>query len=49
MKKRKLRTWVKIVLFIILVLLIEQGIESYNDYLEQCDKTKGYNCNIFGK
>lgn len=49
MKKRKLRSWVKIALFLILVLLVEQGFESYANYLKQCDKTKGYNCNIFGK
>lgn len=49
MKKRRLRKWVKILIFIILVLLVEQGIESYANYLKQCDDAKMYTCNIFGK
>lgn len=53
MKKRRLRKWVKVVLVIIALALLELGlvkaIESYNDYLKKCDSQKGYTCNIFGK
>lgn len=53
MKKRRLRKWVKVVLVIITLVLLELGfikaIESYNDYLVKCDSQKGHTCNVFGK
>lgn len=53
MKKRRLRKWVKVVLVIIALVLLElclvKAIENYNDYLVKCDKIKGHTCNVFGK
>lgn len=31
------------------IMFMNSAINNYNDYLQKCDETKGYTCNIFGK
>ena len=51
MRRRKLRTWVKVVLFILFVgamyLLLLKGCERYNNIAEECDSYYGYTCSHY--
>ena len=51
MKKRKLRTWVKVVLFILFVgvmcLLLLKGCKRYDNIAEECDNYYGYTCSHY--
>lgn len=51
MKRRKLRTWVKVVLFILFVgamyLLLLKGCERYNNIAVECDNYYGYTCSHY--
>jgi hypothetical protein len=52
-KKLKLKGEVYFVLgficAIILMIVMNYGINNYKDYLDRCDIERGYTCNIFGK
>ncbi len=55
MKKRKLKTWVKITLIIILTitfglilgLIITKGINNFKELARQCDQDRGYTCSYY--
>lgn len=55
MKKRKLKRWVKVVLFVICILaLYKIGITSFEKTARECDEYYGYTCDLnlvdkFGK
>lgn len=52
-KKRRLKKWVKVVIWglvlLAYILLISMACDNYMEHLQQCDTIKGYTCNIFGK
>lgn len=54
-KKRKLKTWVKITLLVllstilslILCLLIKKGVNDFEELARQCDQERGYTCSYY--
>lgn len=53
MKRLRLRREVCFILgavvMCMIIMFMNNAIDNYNDYLQKCDETKGYACNIFGK
>lgn len=55
MKKRKLKTWVKVTLTILLIitiglilgLIITKGINNFEELARQCDQDRGYTCSYY--
>lgn len=53
--KRKLRKWVKntlviiaIIIFVIIIgLIINIGMNNFNELARQCDEAKGYTCSYY--
>ena len=50
-KKRKLKKWVKVTLFIlfitIITLIIMKGVNDFKKLANDCDKSKGYICTYY--
>jgi hypothetical protein len=55
MKKRRLKKWVKytlsalatIFVLIVLAMIFNQEMKSFNDIAQQCDKERGYACSYY--
>ena len=54
-KKRKLKTWVKVTLTILLTitiglilgLIIKKGVDDFEELARQCDQDRGYTCSYY--
>lgn len=51
MKKRNLKTWVKVVLlliaFMFICFLIKRRMDTLKELSSQCDSVKGYTCTYY--
>lgn len=55
MKKRKLKTWVRVTLKILLTIFIglilglifKKGVDDFEELARQCDQDRGYTCSYY--